>query len=315
MAYTNTWNSAFEASPSDIDVLSDGATKIRALKVAIEERMNKDHYWVPAGVDVDHGEHTKVSLRKQTSKPTAEADKGYVYSKIVGSHVELFYCNEAGTETQLTTLGVINLTIPVKATGAELTTGTDDAKFATAKAIKDSHNVPSVAPGASGNVLTSNGTDWTSGSHDFAGQVVQVVHAEINTYVTGTTVIPYDDTIPQISEGTLVLSLSITPKSATNKLLVQCQVNLVGSYAATAALFQGSGVNAISAIQSPIAYSTGVSVSYPLNAYVTSGTTSALSFTLRVGATSGYTWYLNGYGSRILGGANITSITISEIKV
>ncbi len=49
-----------------------------------------------------------------------------------------------------------------KATGAELDTGTDDAKFATAKALKDSHNVPSVAPGTSGNVLTSNGTDWTS---------------------------------------------------------------------------------------------------------------------------------------------------------
>lgn len=52
--------------------------------------------------------------------------------------------------------------IPVKASGAELDTGTDDVKFATAKAIKDSHNVPSVAPGTVGNVLTSDGTDWTS---------------------------------------------------------------------------------------------------------------------------------------------------------
>lgn len=52
--------------------------------------------------------------------------------------------------------------IPVKATGAELDTGIDDDKFATAKALKDSHNVPSVAPGTSGNVLTSNGTNWTS---------------------------------------------------------------------------------------------------------------------------------------------------------
>lgn len=52
--------------------------------------------------------------------------------------------------------------IPVKATGAEADTGTDDAKFLTAKAAKDSHNIPSVAPGTSGNVLTSNGTDWTS---------------------------------------------------------------------------------------------------------------------------------------------------------
>jgi len=53
-------------------------------------------------------------------------------------------------------------TLPTKATGAELDNGTDDAKFSTAKALKDSHNVPSVAPGTSGNLLTSNGTDWTS---------------------------------------------------------------------------------------------------------------------------------------------------------
>ena len=50
----------------------------------------------------------------------------------------------------------------VVATGAELTTGTDDVKYASAKAIKDSHNVPSVAPGTDGYVLTSNGTDWVS---------------------------------------------------------------------------------------------------------------------------------------------------------
>ena len=53
-------------------------------------------------------------------------------------------------------------TLPVKASGAEIDTGEDDAKFATAKALKDSHNVPSVTPGTSGNVLTSDGTDWTS---------------------------------------------------------------------------------------------------------------------------------------------------------
>lgn len=74
-----------------------------------------------------------------------------------------------GTKSQFDTavtdgnfLYVGDITVPVKASGAELDTGTDDAKFATAKAINDSHNVPSVAPGTSGNIMTSNGTDWTS---------------------------------------------------------------------------------------------------------------------------------------------------------
>ena len=63
----------------------------------------------------------------------------------------------------LTLLSVASgATANAKATGAELDTGTDDAKFATAKAIKDSHNVPSVAPSTDGKVLTSDGTDWVS---------------------------------------------------------------------------------------------------------------------------------------------------------
>jgi len=70
----------------------------------------------------------------------------------------------AATPTEIRTLLSVaeNATSNAKATGAELDTGTDDDKFATAKALKDSHNVPSVAPGDDGNVLASNGTDWVS---------------------------------------------------------------------------------------------------------------------------------------------------------
>lgn len=79
--------------------------------------------------------------------------------------------SNTGTLTLPTSTGTVALTsdFPVKASGAELDTGTDDAKFATAKALKDSHNVPSVAPGTSGNVLTSDGTDWTSAAPSGGG--------------------------------------------------------------------------------------------------------------------------------------------------
>jgi len=48
------------------------------------------------------------------------------------------------------------------AIGSEVDTGTNDTKIVTAKAINDSHNVPSVAPSTAGNILTSDGTDWIS---------------------------------------------------------------------------------------------------------------------------------------------------------
>lgn len=83
--------------------------------------------------------------------------------------------NTSGTNTG-------DQTLPVKASGAELDTGTDDAKFATAKALKDSHNVPSVAPGTSGNLLTSNGTDWTSAAPPVSVSVT--TKGDLQTYST-----------------------------------------------------------------------------------------------------------------------------------
>lgn len=66
------------------------------------------------------------------------------------------------TETR-TILNVENgATANSKATGTEVDTGTDDTKFLTVKAVNDSNNIPWVAPGTSGNVMTSNGTSWTS---------------------------------------------------------------------------------------------------------------------------------------------------------
>lgn len=52
--------------------------------------------------------------------------------------------------------------IPTKAAGSDIDTATDDSKFATSKALKDSHNIPSVAPSTAGKMMISNGTDWTS---------------------------------------------------------------------------------------------------------------------------------------------------------
>jgi len=81
----------------------------------------------------------------------------------------------AGSTKKITVGNLLaGVSVPVKATGAELDTGTDDAKFATAKAIKDSFNVPSVAPSTTGNVLTSDGTNWTSSPAAGGGDVLQV---------------------------------------------------------------------------------------------------------------------------------------------
>jgi len=93
-------------------------------------------------------------LKEQASANADTAAYGQIWVKDDAPNT-LWFTDDAGNDLQLGQA-------PVKATGAEVDTGTDDAKFATAKAIKDSHNVPSVLPSTDGNVLTSNGTDWIS---------------------------------------------------------------------------------------------------------------------------------------------------------
>jgi hypothetical protein len=56
-------------------------------------------------------------------------------------------------------------TANAKISGSTLDSLSDDTGFVTAKAIQDGKNVPHAAPGTSGNLLISNGTDWTSGAN------------------------------------------------------------------------------------------------------------------------------------------------------
>lgn len=83
----------------------------------------------------------------------------------------------------------------LKAAGTDADTGTNDTKFLTPKAVNDSHNVPSVAPGASGNVLTSDGTDWTSHA---PGSVYKNTAVAIGA--TDTTILTYS--VPANTLGT-----------------------------------------------------------------------------------------------------------------
>lgn len=56
MAFSITWNAAFEADPEDTDQLSEGALRIRNLKIAIRERMED------GGIDWDGLGLTNVAI-------------------------------------------------------------------------------------------------------------------------------------------------------------------------------------------------------------------------------------------------------------
>ena len=128
----------------------------------------------------------------------------------------------ATTLTLPATTGTLALTsdiptLPVKAIGSELDTGSDDAKFATSKAIKDSHNIPSVVPSTDGNVLTSNGTDWVS---EAAGGGGASQLSELSDVVSATNT----DKFALMANGTT---------GYVGRALVEADISDLGTYAAT----------------------------------------------------------------------------------
>lgn len=150
-----------------------------------------------------------------------------------------------------------------------------------------------------------------------AGAVVQVANFQTGAVATGTTTIPYDDTIPQNTEGNEYMSLAFTPESASNKLKIEVVFQGGVSVGArlSAALFQDSTANALAAAQMFVDASSGGGV-LTFTHYMTAGTTSATTFKVRAGMNSaGTTTFNGGGGARVFGGVAASSITITEIAV
>jgi hypothetical protein len=146
-------------------------------------------------------------------------------------------------------------------------------------------------------------------------RLVQVVNVLNVAMTTGTTAIPHDDTPPLIGEGDSILSLAITPTHASNKLLIEVVVQYAtaSNVAVSSALFQDSTSESLACGAQYGSNSEQSSMTF--SHYMTTGTTSSTTFTVRVGATSGTTT-INGLGgARKYGGVNQSSMTISEIRV
>jgi hypothetical protein len=148
--------------------------------------------------------------------------------------------------------------------------------------------------------------------------VQQVVSTITGAVATGTTVIPFDDTIPQNTEGDQYMTLAITPKSATSKLVINvvwCGSHNGGATTLIVALFQDSTANALAVTDNTIG-NTNYLTTIPLNYTMTSGTTSATTFKVRVGGNAAGTTTFNGQnGARSFGGVMASSIVITEIGV
>lgn len=145
-----------------------------------------------------------------------------------------------------------------------------------------------------------------------AGTIIDVKNYTTGTYSSGTAVIPLDNTIPQITEGTQFMSISYTPKKANSKLKVTAVGYFDGNVSiyGVSALFRDSEANAIA---SSCIFMTDM---FPqiLTAYIDAVSTSPTTFTVRAGCGTPGTIYFNGInGAGYFNGTLASNITIEEI--
>lgn len=109
-SFSNTWNSAL---PADSEDAKDGASRIRAFKTDVVERVQVDHSFA---LDANDGAHKKVTLLEQGSDPTPAANTGFVYAKDLSGVTQIYYMDSAGTITpMLPTTGDVKLTLKTAA--------------------------------------------------------------------------------------------------------------------------------------------------------------------------------------------------------
>jgi hypothetical protein len=167
------------------------------------------------------------------------------------------------------------------------------------------------------NELTAriNGSSVALGAGGGSSEVVQVVHTQTGAVSTTSTTIPFDDTIPQNTEGAEFMTLAITPTNTNNLLYIDVDIfaTTTNSVFTIVALFQDTTADALAATGSFQPTSTAGQAIH-LRHKMTAGTTSATTFKVRLGPHAASTLTFNGQsGGRIFGGVAASTITITEV--
>lgn len=144
--------------------------------------------------------------------------------------------------------------------------------------------------------------------------VINASFAQTSSEFTIVSVIPWDNTIPQITEGTEILTNTITPTKSTSRIVGLVSLNGDASSTSvqtTVAVFRDSVANAIAASWAKyLSYSTIVSFEFT----DLPNTTSPVTYSVRVGPDTGTVYINRTISGSIYGGVNRASLTLLEIN-
>jgi hypothetical protein len=149
------------------------------------------------------------------------------------------------------------------------------------------------------------------------GDIVQVIRQDTGTVATGTTVIPFDNTIPQNTEGDQYMSVTIVPTSACNVERVKSSIFASCSVTAqlTAAIFRDTTANALFAISNTVGGAFYMAPPF-LDGIFCFNTAASTDIKMRMGGSSASTTTFNGQaGAQIYGGVANSCLMVEEIMV
>lgn len=148
------------------------------------------------------------------------------------------------------------------------------------------------------------------------GQLIQPQRNDLGTSATGTTVVPADNTIPQITEGDQYMTQPVTPSSAANVLCIYAASTVTNSAAPnnmSMSLYQDTTANALKTAGATITAATQLA-QLNINHMMLALLSVATTFRIRAGGNSAGTTTFNGSGGAQLYGAVLNSfVEVREV--
>lgn len=147
-----------------------------------------------------------------------------------------------------------------------------------------------------GRLETWDGTQWLVYGSDSGSSVAQLKSSQL-AQLSGTTVIPYDDTPPLITEGTQFFSDTMTVGSPTARVVLwfssTCTVSSANRIM-TISLWRDTTLIGVFALGAPSSNSPVIATSIITD---TPGAAGTYTYSARVGVSASATWYMGGWTS------------------
>ena len=147
------------------------------------------------------------------------------------------------------------------------------------------------------------------------GDTVQVFRTSSGATVACATALPGDNTIPQITEGDQIFTLTVVPSSALNLLRHRCVTrsdNSGGGYATALCLFQDSTANALAC--QFVGYVFGNGGAGVLEYEMVAGTAASTAFKIRLGGAASTTYLKgNNAGASFYNGVQQSFFHLTEV--